>query len=156
MGLSVYPFIYPWFITSKHHFYQCGRSFMAICVCGSSHQDICICIIHSETFLRSHSCFLFKIIAGKAIMCSLEWPHLSPLQAVHSHQSLWTFIPYLAMRLPPYFSNLSPYKSSTQFIALPTLGIPSISLETHIHPSILPSYSVQSPRTFLCLDPNDS
>lgn len=53
-----------------------------------------------EILLRSYSCFLAKIIVGKAIICSLEWPNLSPLQAVFSRWSLWIFRPYLVIRLP--------------------------------------------------------
>lgn len=58
------------------------------------------------------------MIAGKAIMCSLEWPNLSPLQVVHSHWSLWTFIPYLAMRLSP--SSSDPPPSRPQHTSFPS------------------------------------
>lgn len=95
---------------------------MAICLYGSSHQDIFICINHFETFLKIPFLLLSEIIAGKAIMRSLEWPHLSPLQAVHSHQSLWTFIPYLAMRLPPSYSDPTPYKILSQHLVFPPSG----------------------------------
>lgn len=57
---------------------------------------------------------------------------------MHSHQSLWTWIPYPGMRLPPFSFNPSPYRRPKHLKSKPTLTIPSVSPETLIHPFIPP------------------